>query len=250
MWVFLNKVFYREGLLAPRPTPKLEDHPSSAVCECLFNIFAATLLIGGRSSIRNLSTRHAMVTGTHYIKAKLSNKSIIWIFFNNLFVFLCNQSRNIISFYFLIILFFTWKRSKGYLLVHVATTVFLIYNRSQGNFLALKFSFNKQRMHKILPLCLWVPRLKFWNTRLFCKTKTYSGMCPSAVGFRFLLSLPKRRRTFEVVMTLSLLSVRFRIDILKYIYDKNTFLLYSWSFWNLNSLVTVKVLLGSNLMAT
>jgi len=50
MWVFLNKVFYREGLLAPRPTPKLEDHPSSAVRDCLFNIFAATLLIGGRSS--------------------------------------------------------------------------------------------------------------------------------------------------------------------------------------------------------
>jgi len=27
MWVFLNEVFYREWLLAPRPTPKLEDHP-------------------------------------------------------------------------------------------------------------------------------------------------------------------------------------------------------------------------------
>ena len=26
MWVFFNKVFYREGLLAPRPTPKLEGH--------------------------------------------------------------------------------------------------------------------------------------------------------------------------------------------------------------------------------
>ena len=50
-------------MLAPRPTPKLEDHPSSAVRDCLFNLFAATLLIGGRSSIRNLTTRHAMVTG-------------------------------------------------------------------------------------------------------------------------------------------------------------------------------------------
>jgi len=58
--------FYREGLLAPRPTPKLEDHPSSVVRDCLFNLFAATLLIGGRSSIRNLRTRHAVVTGTHY----------------------------------------------------------------------------------------------------------------------------------------------------------------------------------------
>jgi len=62
--VFLNISFYRECLLAPRPTPKLEDNPSSAARDCLFNLFAATLLIGGRSSIRNLSTRHALVTGT------------------------------------------------------------------------------------------------------------------------------------------------------------------------------------------
>ena len=54
-------------MLAPRPTPKLEDHPSSAVRDCLFNLFAAALLNGGRSSIRNLRTRHAVVTGTHYI---------------------------------------------------------------------------------------------------------------------------------------------------------------------------------------
>jgi len=59
-------MFYRAGLLAPRPTPKLEDHPLSAVHDCLFNFFAATLHIGGRSSIRNLRTRHAVVTGTHY----------------------------------------------------------------------------------------------------------------------------------------------------------------------------------------
>ena len=49
----------------PRPTPKLEDHPLSAVRHCLFNLFAATLHIGGRSSICNLRTRHAVVTGTH-----------------------------------------------------------------------------------------------------------------------------------------------------------------------------------------
>jgi hypothetical protein len=35
--------FYGEGLLAPRPTPKLEDHPLSAVRGCLFNVFAADL---------------------------------------------------------------------------------------------------------------------------------------------------------------------------------------------------------------
>ena len=65
MWVFLNKVFYREGLLAPRPTPKLEDHPSSAVRACLFNLFAVTFLVGDRSSIRNLRTCDSVVRGTH-----------------------------------------------------------------------------------------------------------------------------------------------------------------------------------------
>jgi len=55
------------GLLAPRPTPKLEDHPSSAVRDCLFNLFATTILIGGRSPIRNLRTRPAVVTRTHYM---------------------------------------------------------------------------------------------------------------------------------------------------------------------------------------
>jgi hypothetical protein len=39
-----NKLnFYGEELLAPRPTPKLENHPFLAVRDCLFNIFAATL---------------------------------------------------------------------------------------------------------------------------------------------------------------------------------------------------------------
>jgi hypothetical protein len=62
---FVTAVFYGEELLAPRPTPKLEDDPSSAVRDCLFNLFAATLHIGGHSSIRNLRTRHAVMTGTH-----------------------------------------------------------------------------------------------------------------------------------------------------------------------------------------
>jgi hypothetical protein len=36
-------ILYGEALLAPRPTPKLENSPLSAVCDCLFNTFAATL---------------------------------------------------------------------------------------------------------------------------------------------------------------------------------------------------------------
>jgi len=57
--------FDGEELLATRPTVKLEDRPLSAVRDCLFNIFGATLHIGGRSYFRNLRTRHAVVTGTH-----------------------------------------------------------------------------------------------------------------------------------------------------------------------------------------
>jgi hypothetical protein len=35
--------YYGEQLLAPHPTPKLEDHPLSVVHGCLFNIFAVTI---------------------------------------------------------------------------------------------------------------------------------------------------------------------------------------------------------------
>jgi hypothetical protein len=35
--------FKGEELLATRPTPKLEDHPMSAVWDCPFYIFTATL---------------------------------------------------------------------------------------------------------------------------------------------------------------------------------------------------------------
>jgi hypothetical protein len=37
--IFRNKlIFYGEELLAPRPTRKLEDHPLSAVRDCLFKM--------------------------------------------------------------------------------------------------------------------------------------------------------------------------------------------------------------------
>ena len=58
-------LFYGEELLAPHPTSNLDDLSLSAVRYYLFNIFSAALNVGGRSSIHNLRTRHAMVTGTH-----------------------------------------------------------------------------------------------------------------------------------------------------------------------------------------
>jgi hypothetical protein len=73
--LFRNMIrLYGEELLAPRPTPKLEDRPLSAVRDCLFNIFAATLHIGGRSSIRNTRTRHAVPTGTEFSRMKLQSR--------------------------------------------------------------------------------------------------------------------------------------------------------------------------------
>jgi hypothetical protein len=46
LWHFVTRLFfYGEELLAPRPSTKLEDHLLSAVFDCLFNIFAATLHI-------------------------------------------------------------------------------------------------------------------------------------------------------------------------------------------------------------
>jgi len=58
MHLFPNKAsFYGKDLLASRPTPKLEDRPLSAIRDCLFNIFAATLHNGRRSFTRNLRTR-------------------------------------------------------------------------------------------------------------------------------------------------------------------------------------------------
>jgi hypothetical protein len=54
--------FYGEELLALCPAPKLRDQSLSAVRDCLFTILAATLYIGGRSSIPNLRTHHAVMT--------------------------------------------------------------------------------------------------------------------------------------------------------------------------------------------
>jgi len=62
-----NKSVLEGGVVSTSPNPQLEDHPSSAVRDCLFNLFAAPLHIGGRSSIRNLRTRHAVVTRTRVI---------------------------------------------------------------------------------------------------------------------------------------------------------------------------------------
>jgi len=64
LFIFHNyAIFYGEELLALRPTPKLEDQPLVAVCDCLFNI--VTQHNGDCSSMCNLRTHQAVVTGNH-----------------------------------------------------------------------------------------------------------------------------------------------------------------------------------------
>jgi hypothetical protein len=87
-WIFRNKIrFYGEELIASPPTPNLEDHPLSTVRDCLFNLFADTLHIGGRYSIRNLGTRHAVVTGTHLSMYRSCNT---YRLFQGSFTVICN----------------------------------------------------------------------------------------------------------------------------------------------------------------
>jgi hypothetical protein len=45
VWFVIRLSFYDEELLAPRPNPKTEDHTLSAVRDCLFVIFAASIHI-------------------------------------------------------------------------------------------------------------------------------------------------------------------------------------------------------------
>ena len=91
VWTFRNMIrFDGEKLLASRPTPKLEDHPVSAVRDCLFKIFAATLHIGGCSSTRNLRKHHAVVTGTLLSRIHKSVRNVV---INSLLFIPLNLSR-------------------------------------------------------------------------------------------------------------------------------------------------------------
>jgi len=60
--LFRNVGSYDELLVAPRSNPKLEDHPLSAVRDCLLYTFASTSISGNRFSNRNPRTRHSVVT--------------------------------------------------------------------------------------------------------------------------------------------------------------------------------------------
>jgi hypothetical protein len=55
--IFRNKlIFYGEEMLTPRPIPKLENHPLSAVRDCLFNIVTDLINASPGNSFVNTNT--------------------------------------------------------------------------------------------------------------------------------------------------------------------------------------------------
>ena len=64
-----HNTFLRWAVVSTSPNLHAGGPLLSAVRD-LFNIFAPTVHIGGRSSIRNLRTRHAVVTRTHLSHTK------------------------------------------------------------------------------------------------------------------------------------------------------------------------------------
>jgi hypothetical protein len=70
--------FYGEVLLAPRPTPKLEDHPSSFVRSCVFNIFAATRQCW-RPSLQSATRRRAKGTHLTWVLNKVIHKNTTYV---------------------------------------------------------------------------------------------------------------------------------------------------------------------------
>jgi hypothetical protein len=75
-------IFYGKYLLAPRSTHKLENHPSSAVGDCLFNMFAATRHSWGLflhlqpEDVPCRGDRGPLITG-HLLKFSQDNNEVI-----------------------------------------------------------------------------------------------------------------------------------------------------------------------------
>jgi hypothetical protein len=82
MYPFPNMASFYGGVVTTSPNPEAGGPNLSAVCDCLWNIFAA---IGGHFSIRNLTTLHAMVIGTQMLcknflfKIILSQDTIFYV---------------------------------------------------------------------------------------------------------------------------------------------------------------------------
>jgi hypothetical protein len=84
VWGFPCKYFVtwyhlRWEVVSTSPNPQAGGPPLVGCSRVLFNIFAATLHIGGRFSIHNPRTPHAIETGTHLSFHEVGCGSMDWI---------------------------------------------------------------------------------------------------------------------------------------------------------------------------
>jgi hypothetical protein len=78
LWLACSVVKFWQWVVAvSRPTPKLVDRPLSVTAYSIYLQLPSTS--GGRSSIRNVMTRHVVVTGTHLSREIMLRYSLITV---------------------------------------------------------------------------------------------------------------------------------------------------------------------------
>jgi hypothetical protein len=88
-------IFYGKELLAPRPTPKLEDHLLSAVHDCVFNIFAATLHIW-RPFLHPQPEDAPSLVGRDFTKTEYNYITSVYKMWNDVFLPVISKSKQIL----------------------------------------------------------------------------------------------------------------------------------------------------------
>jgi len=142
--MFCNKAsFCGEELSTIHPNPMLEDHPLSAVGDCLNNIFAATVHIGGRNTIRNKRTRHSAVTGTHLSRTFMSthnnSEPLLEVFVSYLYYYEYDL--------YILNSFFIWnKNDKSYTLVKLRRAIIRAPSKNVAHTLCICVHGNMHRL--------------------------------------------------------------------------------------------------------
>ena len=134
-----SQFVYDEELSACHPNPMLEDHPLSAFRDCSFNIFAATFHIGGRTSIRNLRTRHAAMTFhgrscLHIISEPLLEILVSYLYYYQYDLYILNS-------------FFIWnKNDRSYALVKLRRAIIRVPSKNIAHTLYICVHGNMHRL--------------------------------------------------------------------------------------------------------
>jgi hypothetical protein len=95
-FVTLHKkiIIYSDELFVPYPTPKLEDHPLSAVHDCLFSIFAGCLLHSQPEDRPSRAESYSFNVGTDTNLIQILRLSKLWLGDYSIFRFGICRVRN------------------------------------------------------------------------------------------------------------------------------------------------------------